>query len=617
MYARSLSLQNYGPVETLDLVFPFQGDLPKPVILVGPNGSGKSIVLSHLVNSLLMAQALAYPNSPEVETGKVFKSRSSQYVKVGAEYSYARSDFDADFWVAELWNMHKKTPDSEVPEWFRATALEQLWNSMELDSNSVLEKSTRSSDTQRRVATAYRNGVVLYFPSDRSEVPAWSNPQFLVDVAQDIEFDPQVGTTGRTMISPTSLKINRDWIVGVLFDQYVLGLQTRNITVRQDNRFVSYTVIDGYKGDAQMLYQHVLGVVRDITGRSGTRFGVGERMNRIVSLMDNDRQSVPNIFQLSSGELSLLNIAVSILRDADWCDSPFTGAEAVSGVVVIDEVDLHLHTRLQTDVLPRLLHLFPKVQFIVTTHSPFFVLGMRRAYGEDGYVIHRLPDGEQISAEEFSEFDAAYQQVEDTRRFANQLRREAKNATQPILVVEGKTDIQYLRRAAVLLDRQTALDEVTLRDGNGAGTMLKFWNGTNKNSADALIASKIVMLFDCDVEKKWDVFERGQLSRRVIPLCESHPVVKGIENRFSRETLQRVRDADPTSVNVEGERVDIVGGEEVAHPETWSIPNDRKTSVCQWICKMGTREDFAHFVGIVDLIEAALDMDVEDMVSSG
>ena len=136
--------------------------------------------------------------------------------------------------------------------------------------------------------------------------------------------------------------------------------------------------------------------------------------------------------------------------------------------------------------------------------------------------------------EEFSEFDAAYQQVEDTRRFASQLRREAKNATQPILVVEGKTDIQYLRRAAVLLDRQTVLDEVTLRDGNGAGTMLKFWNGTNKNSADALIASKIVMLFDCDVEKNWDVFERGQLSRRVIPLYESHPVVKGIENRFSR-----------------------------------------------------------------------------------
>ena len=41
------------------------------------------------------------------------------------------------------------------------------------------------------------------------------------------------------------------------------------------------------------------------------------------------------------------------------------------GVVLIDEVDAHLHPNWQRDIGPWLCRLFPNVQFIVTTHSPF------------------------------------------------------------------------------------------------------------------------------------------------------------------------------------------------------------------------------------------------------
>ena len=47
--------------------------------------------------------------------------------------------------------------------------------------------------------------------------------------------------------------------------------------------------------------------------------------------------------------------------------------------------------------------MFPKVQFIVTTHAPLFLLGMQRLFGEDGFAIYRMPKGQRISAEEFSE----------------------------------------------------------------------------------------------------------------------------------------------------------------------------------------------------------------------
>lgn len=41
------------------------------------------------------------------------------------------------------------------------------------------------------------------------------------------------------------------------------------------------------------------------------------------------------------------------------------------GIVLIDEIDLHLHPRWQRIIIPKLREHFPKVQFIVTTHSPF------------------------------------------------------------------------------------------------------------------------------------------------------------------------------------------------------------------------------------------------------
>lgn len=49
------------------------------------------------------------------------------------------------------------------------------------------------------------------------------------------------------------------------------------------------------------------------------------------------------------------------------------------GFVLIDEVDAHLHLSLQKNILPTLTTLFPKIQFIVTTHSPFVLNSIANA----------------------------------------------------------------------------------------------------------------------------------------------------------------------------------------------------------------------------------------------
>jgi hypothetical protein len=58
-----------------------------------------------------------------------------------------------------------------------------------------------------------------------------------------------------------------------------------------------------------------------------------------------------------------------------WCEkAPDIAANGkpgdIHGIVLIDEIDLHLHPSLQRALIPRLRKTFPKVQWIVTTHSP-------------------------------------------------------------------------------------------------------------------------------------------------------------------------------------------------------------------------------------------------------
>ncbi|XXF81229.1 AAA family ATPase [Myxococcaceae bacterium GXIMD 01537] len=55
-----------------------------------------------------------------------------------------------------------------------------------------------------------------------------------------------------------------------------------------------------------------------------------------------------------------------ILNEHDGGDAP----SVVEGVVLIDEIDLHLHPRWQRVVLDGLRKIFPRIQFVVTTHSP-------------------------------------------------------------------------------------------------------------------------------------------------------------------------------------------------------------------------------------------------------
>ncbi len=73
--------------------------------------------------------------------------------------------------------------------------------------------------------------------------------------------------------------------------------------------------------------------------------------------------------QLSEGERTLAALGCDIARRLSLANpgsNPLDG----EGVVLIDEIDLHLHPEWQRNIIPALTHTFPNLQFVVTTHSP-------------------------------------------------------------------------------------------------------------------------------------------------------------------------------------------------------------------------------------------------------
>lgn len=93
--------------------------------------------------------------------------------------------------------------------------------------------------------------------------------------------------------------------------------------------------------------------------------------------------------ELSSGFISVVKIIQSIIS----AYSAFTNATDllnVKGVVLIDEIESHLHIEWQTKIVPTLKNLFPNTTFYIATHSPLVLSQL--AEGE-AYLLKRDADG--------------------------------------------------------------------------------------------------------------------------------------------------------------------------------------------------------------------------------
>jgi len=616
MYVKRIQIVNYGPIRSLDISLPFDADRPKPVLLVGENGSGKSILLSHMVNGMVVAKDSEYPESSELDEARVFKLRSNSYIRIGAQYYFARIDFESGIFVRELRLRQPKSTYTQPPMGADGPGSEAWQSDFGQDGLDHFETNIRPypDPMATSVSAIISANCLLYFPSNRMEEPAWLNTANLRAKPKYTKAPTVKGETPRRVVAHTPLRDVHDWLYDVAYDRAAFEIQSPSINLpmtgasgESPGPVLPMPLFLGYQGDATNAYNVALRILRAILPRLPTtanvRFGIGGRHNRLLSIESDSGISVPNVFQLSSGEHALLALFLSILRDFDLRadrNTPFSGAEDVRGLVVVDEADLHLHARHQHDVLPELIQMFPKVQFVMTTHSPLLVLGMAKVLGDDGFAVYDLPTGSIVGAEEFDEFGEAFRAFKATRGFSDEVRARVKQSQQPLLYVEGATDCDYLRRAADLLDRTDVLARYTIDAAGGEAQLRTIWKGLTKVPEPARMP--VVLLFDpeCNIEPQ----QRGNIHKSKMPFFDEHPISKGIENLFDRDTLEVARQHDASFIDIEGQRKRIVRGEEASVPESWSVNENEKRNLCDWLCAQGTREDFRHFEKILDALAA-------------
>ena len=105
-----------------------------------------------------------------------------------------------------------------------------------------------------------------------------------------------------------------------------------------------------------------------------------------------EKGSLVTFEQLSAGYKGVITIITDLLVRLSENQPNVVSIHEFKGIVLIDEVELHLHPKWKYNFVKRLRDIFPNIQFIMTTHSPTVLLGASKEavfykiYKEDGEV---------------------------------------------------------------------------------------------------------------------------------------------------------------------------------------------------------------------------------------
>ena len=106
-----------------------------------------------------------------------------------------------------------------------------------------------------------------------------------------------------------------------------------------------------------------------------------------------------SVDQLSDGEKCMIALVGDLARRLVVANPEQEDPLLGNGIVLVDEIELHLHPEWQKSVLPRLLQTFPNVQFVVTTHSPLVLAQLNSLlYRKEGEIaVFGLRSGSVVS----------------------------------------------------------------------------------------------------------------------------------------------------------------------------------------------------------------------------
>ncbi|MDE0330431.1 MAG: AAA family ATPase [Nitrospinae bacterium] len=344
MEITSLKLTNVRSIETAE--FRFQ---PGFNLIAGVNGVGKSTVLDALrfclsriltLTTKSRAKSLSFEKR-DIRSGFPFLDAELSLTISGSKLRFTRRQWREEFAADDEENLKKLRREILESERLRDRALNLL---RELEAS---------------------HGV---YDSD-SFVP--SKARFLVaDRMAEVAPNGVFFSTNRSVVSSASTAKSR--AAGGKSAAYAEALVPRRMYVAQ---FADWMRVQEALAKEQNTAKQHLQVLRSAVKRFLPTYEnlrpANEADEKSSHLMIGQGKIELDVGQLSDGERGVLALVLDLARRLSQAnpslDDPLSEGHAV---VLIDELDLHLHPKWQRQIVHNLTRTFPRCQFIATTHSP-------------------------------------------------------------------------------------------------------------------------------------------------------------------------------------------------------------------------------------------------------
>lgn len=345
MYLKKLKLHNFRCYEKLEIDFNRQ-----LTVLVGKNGSGKTTVLE----AIAIALGTWFVGF-NIVNAKGINKRTDPLRK--AYQIGATDDVQTQFPVEiESWGKIEESKD-QILHWKRELYT-PTGTMTTKDAKEIVEYAAEYQKAISEGRTDIYLPIVAYYGTGR----LWDyHRQKRIDV-----FKVSSRTNGYIdcLDGTANVKLMMDWF----------QIMTINKYQRQEENLESNPELD-------TVYLAMEKCLKNLSGYSDVkiRYNMGtQELDVYYSEQDKQRMRIP-LNQLSDGYKGMISLVADIAYRMATLN-PQLGTEVLTkgdGVVLIDEVDLHLHPAWQQKVIDNLMDIFPKVQFIVSTHAPAIISSVK------------------------------------------------------------------------------------------------------------------------------------------------------------------------------------------------------------------------------------------------
>jgi len=354
MKLKEITIENYRCFEKLNITFH-----PEVTILIAPNGAGKTTIID-------AARIAMWPLVKAFDLGsQTGKSATIQIEDV----RLTRRDQN---------NMEAVVPSlvSATGRWAENTELrtwEQTREKLKAGTNTLHDGETKKltsfgKQLQNQVRDENQKGqvnlpLIVYLGTGR----LWYQGRYTSTVADkklDKSMESRLWGYQNCLTAASSYKQFEDWY-GWVYKSY------RELQIQQleGSSYFDSALLERFQIAINVVKHSVNALTQNITGWCDIEYSVSQQQQLVMSHPEHG--SLP-LSMLSDG---LRNMVVMVSDIAFRCIklNPHLGEYAAmktEGVVMIDEVDMFLHPSWQQTVIGSLRSAFPKIQFIVTTHSP-------------------------------------------------------------------------------------------------------------------------------------------------------------------------------------------------------------------------------------------------------